>query len=774
MRRIISCIFCGVAVLLTCNSQVFSQFEISADVADALHLNSAVFVDLELDVAAGKPGVVEIEIEGHSYELELHPRSIRSKNFVLKEQLADGSFRTIRAPISRTMTGAVRGDKGSQFVGSVLSKGLAGVITMSRGTKYYIQPMNEPTDSRIPVDAEKIRHVMYRADQVRPVDAMCGNDHFEAIRLRSQRRERIRRQLNPNGAQQIGLGTPPGVAITEVGVDADFEFFTAYGSTTATVDRIELILSLVNDQYEREVAITHVVSGMVIRSMPNDPYTSTDANGLLDEMREEWNTNQLDIPRDIVHLFSGKFTPGIGGAAFLNTICSFTNGFGFSSAEALDLPLSCNFQVAAHELGHNWGANHCNCQNNTMFASINCTDSFADETIDVITTTRRTRNCLEFSAPANDDFENRIQIPDLPATIVAESRGATTQVGEPDLDNTGATVWWTVVAPETGIMRVDLEGSSYDTQLKIFEIGESDSISELRSVAENDDEQNTLQSDVSFPVIAGQSYEIRVGGVMAGGTFRSGDIAMSVSFLPEGPVEFFWSATGLGMGSENNSNPVGEFAAGSSGSLYLYYDPMFSEIDNGAFLDIATSDDEVIEFSAAESLEFDIVFGGVATVGVRWGDAVGETGEVESNFVDELGALNVFSGSGMLLENTGPDFVDQGFDFGVNSFLFARVDFEVVGEVGDTVNIITTRGATQIANDGVALDPVIGSFTITVGESEILLGDLNCDGEVNLLDVAPFVEFLSNGTFSEKGDFNSDGMLNLLDVSPFVDLLSGN
>ena len=57
---------------------------------------------------------------------------------------------------------------------------------------------------------------------------------------------------------------------------------------------------------------------------------------------------------------------------------------------------------------------------------------------------------------------------------------------------------------------------------------------------------------------------------------------------------------------------------------------------------------------------------------------------------------------------------------------------------------------------------------------DILLGDINCDGEVNLLDVAPFVDLISSGGFSAKGDFDGDGAVNLLDVAPFVDTLAGN
>lgn len=52
-------------------------------------------------------------------------------------------------------------------------------------------------------------------------------------------------------------------------------------------------------------------------------------------------------------------------------------------------------------------------------------------------------------------------------------------------------------------------------------------------------------------------------------------------------------------------------------------------------------------------------------------------------------------------------------------------------------------------------------------------GDVNVDGVVNLLDVAPFVDLLSAGTFQAEADVNQDGVVNLLDIQPFVGLLSG-
>jgi hypothetical protein len=71
-----------------------------------------------------------------------------------------------------------------------------------------------------------------------------------------------------------------------------------------------------------------------------------------------------------------------------------------------------------------------------------------------------------------------------------------------------------------------------------------------------------------------------------------------------------------------------------------------------------------------------------------------------------------------------------------------------------------------------------GGFTLTGGfqlpaAAAVLLGDINLDGVVNLLDVDPFIERISTGDFQAEADCNEDGVVNLLDVDPFIDLLAG-
>jgi hypothetical protein len=82
------------------------------------------------------------------------------------------------------------------------------------------------------------------------------------------------------------------------------------------------------------------------------------------------------------------------------------------------------------------------------------------------------------------------------------------------------------------------------------------------------------------------------------------------------------------------------------------------------------------------------------------------------------------------------------------------------------------------------LDPVSGAGSGTplaargiaalVGCPTVLLGDVNLDGIVSLLDVALFVDRILTGIYQAEADTNQDGVVNLKDVAPFIEILTGN
>ena len=59
-------------------------------------------------------------------------------------------------------------------------------------------------------------------------------------------------------------------------------------------------------------------------------------------------------------------------------------------------------------------------------------------------------------------------------------------------------------------------------------------------------------------------------------------------------------------------------------------------------------------------------------------------------------------------------------------------------------------------------------------EGGFMFGDINQDGQVDLLDTSPFETLLLNDCqFVSEADFDQDGEVNLLDYAEFVKLLGG-
>lgn len=113
-----------------------------------------------------------------------------------------------------------------------------------------------------------------------------------------------------------------------------------------------------------------------------------------------------------------------------------------------------------------------------------------------------------------------------------------------------------------------------------------------------------------------------------------------------------------------------------------------------------------------------------------------------------------------------------------------ETDTSIVGEdrlategiAGDIITAFALRQAGSDGDETIRVDNVLvgTSFKAVVPATSVLLGDANCDGTVDFLDITPFIALLSSGEFKAEADVDGNGEVDFLDITPFIAILSAS
>ncbi len=169
----------------------------------------------------------------------------------------------------------------------------------------------------------------------------------------------------------------PGMRILEIATDADYELVQALGGAAQANGQILSILNMVEGEYESQLSITFEVVSQHAWTTP-DPFSGTDMQSALASFQGYWNAQITmgTVPqRDVTQLYSGHPMAENRGYAYIDTICSAPMSAyavnGWSPWE------HARFLISAHELGHNFSAQHVdvgqNCGNTVMNAQLSVT-----------------------------------------------------------------------------------------------------------------------------------------------------------------------------------------------------------------------------------------------------------------------------------------------------------------------------------------------------------------------------------------------------------------
>ncbi len=113
--------------------------------------------------------------------------------------------------------------------------------------------------------------------------------------------------------------------------------------------------------------------------------------------------------------------------------------------------------------------------------------------------------------PPNDNFASAITLTGSTTSANGTNVNATKETGEPNHggDAGGKSVWWNWMAPSSGTVVIDTNGSSFDTTLGVYT---GTAVNALTLVAGDNNSGPNLTSRVSFAVTAGVVYRIAVDG----------------------------------------------------------------------------------------------------------------------------------------------------------------------------------------------------------------------------------------------------------------------
>ena len=306
---------------------LLQQFDVVAGTVQELTVPVAPIGHLAIDVV----------IRGQVKNLILHPHDVRTPDFQLIVVDAQGSH-LMPTPASVTWQGHVAGDPDSAVAASLVDGGMTAMIRLGNLDTWSVQPVRQVQ----PTAGPALHVVFFGGDAINhPVTcATVGN-----------------------------LATPAPYAAPEEVVyecqvvpEADPLYYQQAGGTVVgTQNDITQLINAMNVIYQRDVQIRIVVPQMIINTGA-DFYTSSVAGTLLTQFANYWQANRGGVARDLAHLFTGRpmgqSSGGAIGIAYLNGVCNTAIGYGVSQGHWTG-NFTARVAVTAHEVGHNFAAQHC-------------------------------------------------------------------------------------------------------------------------------------------------------------------------------------------------------------------------------------------------------------------------------------------------------------------------------------------------------------------------------------------------------------------------------
>ena len=215
-----------------------------------------------------------------------------------------------------------------------------------------------------------------------------------------------------------------------------------------------------------------------------------------------------------------------------------------------------------------------------------------------------------------------------------------------------------------------------------------------------------------------------------------------------------------------------------------------SEFSSIFFLDGATGEGEIVVTTGSGATTgngpgiYAVALSG-AELGFETSGALGDGEAVNGNLTGTLTGISenayimsVFTDQNQAGDQTVQGLMQVSVFSGLNGDQIGSAVSIVASGFGTGSDILLTFNDLGVNNSNADFNDrsnaVYASFA-EASSSETLIGDVNTDGVVNFLDIAPFIGVLSTpGSFQAEADINEDGVVSFLDIASFIGVLAGS
>ena len=288
---------------------------------------------------------IKVQAYGYDFEFILTPNDLRAGNYRVVESNSSVEHELKKQAEITTYKGVLINDINSEVRFTITEGNIEGFIYTGDNKKFFVSQAGKFSSRALKNDA-----IVYGEDDLlKSVD--LSNDTENSSQDIEGKIDLGLSILNHHTDSAATATTD--LKVVEVATEADYQWVTQSGGASAANNEILGILNLVDGIYRRDLNLTIKVTFQHAWTT-SDPYSAASTSALLDAFLGYWNSNysRSQYPRDVAHLFTGKFN--FQGIAYSSVACRNSQyAYGVTARSA-----GINHLITAHEIAHNLGADH--------------------------------------------------------------------------------------------------------------------------------------------------------------------------------------------------------------------------------------------------------------------------------------------------------------------------------------------------------------------------------------------------------------------------------